>query len=98
MKPKKIKELQELATKMVGDGKNPNLFFVTDRGVTIMVTRSFQTAYSQWQSLAHRESALEDRKWGVIASVEPRDDGTANHKQLIIIDDSHSFLKHHKIT
>lgn len=98
MNPKKIKELQILATKLVGDGKAPNLFFVTDQGVTTTVTRDFECAYEEWCKLTRRypilESALEDRKWGVIASVEPRDD--TNDKQFIIIDNSHSFRKQRK--
>lgn len=95
----KIKPLQALATDMVGDGKNPNLFFVTEQGITVTVTRDFEMAYRQWETLAHTypqiESALEDRKWGVITSVEPREQGVG---RLIRIDDSRQFRKFHKTT
>lgn len=91
---RKIEALQKLASELVGDGKSPDLFFVTDEGVTVTVTRSFDTAYQEWQSLSSRypriESALENRTFGVIASVEPDEDGS---KRLIIIDDSDTFKK-----
>lgn len=94
----KIKPLQTLATDMVGDGKNPNLFFVTEQGITITVTRDFNLAYRQWETLAHTypqiESVLEDRQWGTICSVEPRND--VDHKRLFIFDDSLAFRKRHK--
>ena len=93
----KIKQLQELATDMVGDGKTPNLFFVSEQGVIITVTRDFEIAYEQWLSLASGysrvECALEDRRYGTICSVEPRTDDMGNNKQMITIDDSDSFRR-----
>ena len=96
----RIKSLEELARDMVGDGGSPNVFFVCtfegkrkSRGV-IMITRDFQYAYECWSKLSRRnhESTLEDRKWGVICSVEPEVEGG---KKLIIIDDNQAFLKAH---
>jgi len=93
-KPKKIKELEFLATRIVGDGKAPNLFFVTDQGNVVTTTRNFHIAYEHWRQLASRlpkvECALEDRRFGCIASIEPKDDGS---KVLVKIDDSSLFHK-----
>ena len=72
----KVKLLNELASEMVGDGKKPNVFFVTEKGDVITVTQSFEKAYSEWRILAqnHIESALEDRQTGILASagMEPQ--------------------------
>lgn len=72
---KKIKELDKLATEMVGDGGKPNLFFVTQKGKVTTVTRHFEVAHREWRKFAMQrmESMLEDRRTGVIASagVEP---------------------------
>lgn len=80
---------------MVGDGQSPNVFFVTDQGVVVTITRSFETAHKEWKVLSERsplvESALEDRKQGTICDVSPEDDGG----KLIRRDDSGWFLKHH---
>lgn len=74
----KIQELQTLASDKIGDGKSPNLFFVTDEGIVVTVTRDFNLAYRQWLRLANqsprRECALEDRRAGTLASVEPCSD------------------------
>lgn len=84
----KIRPLEELARSVIGDGKTPNLYFVTDRGVVVTVTRSAEAAYRHWRELAKRsprvESAVEDRQAGCLASVAPDDDGST---RLIIIDD-----------
>lgn len=72
---KKVKELDALATEMVGDGGKPNVFFVTRGGKVATITRSFQLAHREWRALANcnEETMLEDRRTGVIASasVEP---------------------------
>lgn len=81
---KKIKELDKLATEMVGDGQKPNVFFVTLKGKVTTVTRHFEVAHREWRKFAMQrmESALEDRQTGTIASagVEPtyheNDNGT----------------------
>ena len=94
--PRKITQLQELASQMVGDGKSPNLFFVTDCSVVVTVTRCFETAYRHWNQLANRfydervECSLEDRRYGTICTVEPE---TENSTKLVAIDSSREFLK-----
>jgi len=73
---KKIKELNALAAEMVGDDKSPNLYFVTQKGDVVTVTRHFEKAHQEWLRLVyqHIESVLEDRQTGIICSVgmEPR--------------------------
>ncbi len=90
MKPRAIKELQALATEMVGDSNAPDLFFVTDQGVVVTVTRCFETAYADYHRLAWRwplvECALENRTIGCLASVEPESDEQG--ARLIRIDDT----------
>lgn len=90
---KKIRELEELATNTVGDGKSPNLFFVSQEGAIITVTRSFATAYNEWKALNPRiVSALEDRLWGVICITDhDEENGNALYRR----DDSRLFLKSH---
>lgn len=75
----RIEELESLARVMVGDGKSPNVYFVGVEGNLLMITLDVVSAYRFWQSLAHGqrvETSLEDRKIGVIASVEPEEDGS----------------------
>lgn len=73
------KELNALASEMVGDGKSPNVFFVTEKGNVKLIAIEFQKAYTYWRHLASGypkrvECALEDRKTGIIASagMEPQ--------------------------
>lgn len=80
-KPKRVllaERLNDLARDFVGDGNVPDVFFVTDRGDVVTVTYDATVAYDHWRSLASRrpliESALESRKVGVVASVEPISD------------------------
>jgi hypothetical protein len=74
----KIKQLNQLATEMVGDGKKQNVFFVTAKANVVLIAIHFETAYQYWRSLANarQESALEDRQTGVICSagMEPQYD------------------------
>jgi hypothetical protein len=92
-KPIRIEALENIARTMVGDGGRPDLFIVCDRGVVVTITRQFDIAYHHWQELAERmplvESSIENRRYGVIASVEPIDDDSP---KLVVRDDSHSFL------
>lgn len=75
---KKVEALDALPREMVGDGKRPNVFFVTDEGHIALISLDFEISYLFWKTLAARrpliESALEDRLTGVIASVEPESD------------------------
>ena len=94
----KIKSLNELATEIVGDGKSPNLFFVTLKGNTITVTTDFNLAYRQWRRLAMEhgksgEACLEDRKWGEICGWALTDDN-----RVVRVDDSFQFARQHRIT
>lgn len=88
----KLKCLEDLATNMVGDGQKQNLFFVSlGKDGVQMITKSFLAAYDFWCNLPkNEESTLEDRRFGVICSVEPIDDDS---NQLISRDDSRMFLK-----
>lgn len=95
MKTKKIKALEKLASKMIGDGKYPHLFFVSQgaKGV-ILVSRSFQIAYKTWKSLDHKtEDMLEGRCWGIICDTCPNVDNP--NRKLVTWDDSKTFLKHY---
>lgn len=82
---------------MIGDGKTPDLFFVSSfeggrksRGV-ILITRSFELAYTVWSNMPRtHESSLEGRRFGTICSVEPKDD---DDKRLVRIDDSATFRR-----
>lgn len=83
----RIKQLETLASNVIGDGKSPNLYFVSEfsKGV-VMVSRDFDAAYSYWKSLPRTiETSLEDRKIGVICSTCPVADGAA---KLVTYDDS----------
>jgi hypothetical protein len=88
----KIKELNELARNIVGDGKTPNIFFVSNSdGHVLLISPHFPTAYKYWQELPHNaERTLEDRLWGTIASTEPISEGSKN---LVTYDDSQSFVE-----
>jgi hypothetical protein len=88
----KVEEFEQLARTLIGDGKSPNIFFVSEQGCVFLVTTNFEAAYMAWRKVDyHKESALEDRKTGVIASREPEEDGS---KRLITIDDSYLFKYH----
>ena len=93
--PKKIEALETLARTMIGDGQTPDLFFVTDEGAVVLIETSALRAYGRWRDLAQRsprkECALENRTFGVIASVEPRDD--TEDAPLIVCDDYRMFSK-----
>jgi hypothetical protein len=94
-KPRKVKVLEELATVVIGDGKAPHLFFVTDQGVVDTVSRDFATAYQRWLALAAVrpmvECALEGRQYGVMASVEPESDEPG--ARLRYHDDTHTLRR-----
>lgn len=75
--------LDKLARDLVGDGRAPNLFFVSleGRGV-ITVTENGHAAHQEWFMLAcgveHSRRLLpqlEDRLHGTVASVKQDEDG-----------------------
>ncbi len=75
--PHRFQVLERLASDIIGDGKGPNLFFVTVEGKVVLVTQVFQIARDAWEALSAStttETSLEDRKVGVLASVEPDED------------------------
>lgn len=72
---RRVKQLESLARDLVGDNKSPNLYFVSDDKGIIMVTSDLDVAHAAWRNLPrNKESSLEDRKTGVLASTEPVDD------------------------
>jgi len=86
----KIRQLEELASEVIGDGGSPNLYFVTEagRGV-ILVSRDFDVAYDHWRHMPRSiETSLEDRKIGTICSTQPVEDGS---KELTTYDDSYYY-------
>lgn len=88
----KNKLLNELARNTVGDGKRPNLFFVSAGSNVKLVTDDFNVAYKYWDSISHRpynnETTLEDRYWGTICSVDPVREGSTC---LVRYDDSAQY-------
>jgi hypothetical protein len=91
----KIDQLETLARDMIGDGQSPDLFFVTDRGQVVSVDVCALSAYGRFMALARRpekhECALENRTFGVIASIEPIDD-TPNARR-VLCDDFRMFQR-----
>ena len=93
--PRKIMKtlMDELATTTVGDGKSPNIYFVSKDAKVICMTTSYQLARKTWEDLpTNVETAMEDRKYGVIASNEPEENGS---KRLVLIEDFHTFERFH---
>lgn len=88
----RIEALETLASNLVGDGDKEDLFFVTDRGDVVTVTRNFWTAYNDWKQLSRRsprvECSLENRTYGVICDVSS-DEET---ETLCVRDDSQGFV------
>jgi hypothetical protein len=90
----KIKQFEDMARSLVGDGKKPNLYFVSIKGVIVTITRDFETAYNQWRNISQgttQETALEDRQTGTLASVEPETDQP--NAPLTTIDDTWHFMR-----
>jgi hypothetical protein len=85
----KIKQMQDLASEIVGDNNKVNLFFVSYEPVgTALISRSFEVAYDYWKSLPRSsEATLEDRQTGVLASYDrENEDGTG---RIIVHDSTH---------
>lgn len=68
----KIKQLNQLATEMVGDGKSKNIFFFTVKGDVQLIGIDIDVVYKAWtdfvMSNPRVEAMIEDRKNGVVAS------------------------------
>jgi len=86
----KIEALEALARDMVGDGKFPDVFFVScEPHGLLMITPDFFAAYQFWRQLPRNvETALENRTFGCICTTEPQEDGSTI---LVTYDDSESF-------
>lgn len=81
---------------MIGDGENPNVYFVTVGGNVSFISTDFFTAYGCWKvnsCMKNKETTLEDRKWGQICAVGKED----TSEKFVTIDDSNEFTKRYKI-
>ena len=86
-----IIKLQSLASELVGDGDKNNLYFVSLNGIIQTVTNDFGVAYRHWRGLPrNQESALEDRQYGVICSISPKEE---NKNQFETEDNSQEIFK-----
>lgn len=87
-------DLNIMASNMVGDDGNPNRYFVSLGNNVVGVHTSFRSSYEHWKRVSsknpEKETALEDRRFGVIASMEPDEERSG---MLIRIDDSATFKR-----
>lgn len=90
----KVKAMERYATERVGDGKTPNLYFVSQEGMgVVLISRFFDAAYTFWKTLPKlKTTSLEDRKFGVICSTERRSKGLYAYET---VDNSALFRKHY---
>ena len=88
-----IKLLEKLAQTMVGDGKNPNVFFVSIKGAIHLITTDFNVAYDYWRNLARNSRndhpTLEDRHWGMVCYF-----GLNHSGNFVMCDESQTFRKY----
>ncbi len=73
----RLQALESLASETIGDGKTPNIFFVTVEGRVVVVTQDLMIAKQAWGLFAESmdiETSIEDRLVGVLASIEPDSD------------------------
>lgn len=77
----KIETLEAIPRKMVGDGKAPNVYFVsTLKDGVILITRDFQAAYDYWRNLPKAvHPILEDRQTGVLGDCEQDENEEGKH-------------------
>jgi len=79
--------LNELASELAGDGKSPNVYFVSAGSDVTTLTTDRRIAYQHWRAiLAIRPkiaACLEDREHGILASAEPDE---AGHMRLRTFD------------
>ncbi len=74
---KRIEALEAIARDVIGDGKRPNMFFVSVKGNIQMITTEYAQAINYWRSLPRNmETCLEDRLTGVIADTSPIEDNS----------------------
>lgn len=91
---KPIKDWEDQAREQVGDGKTPNIYFTSKKGIIQLITVDFSSAYSLWKTLVRDfpddESSLEDRKCGTLASRWREDEGST---KLVTQDDTNWIRK-----
>lgn len=93
--PPTVQELQALPVDMVGDGKTPDVFFVSQQGIIVLITTEYELAHSYWAAISRNrdvETALENRTFGVIASVGPEDD--EDDAKLVLTDDDFLYKRY----
>ncbi len=74
----RLQALESLASKLIGDGKSPNVFFVTVEGRVVSITQDLEVAKRAWEGFAasmNIETSVEDRLVGVLASITPDPEG-----------------------
>lgn len=72
--PHSFLALEKLASKFIGDGKSPNLFFVTVGGKVVAITQDLEVARYVWEKVSApmiTETTIEDRQVGMVAGVQP---------------------------
>ncbi len=73
-RPHRFQVLERLASEIIGDGKKPDLFFVTIAGKVVVVTQNLEIARRAWEEFAAPmdiETSIEDRLVGTLASITP---------------------------
>jgi len=102
-KPDRIRQFEDFARSIVGDGKAPNIFFVGIGGNVVLMTSDFDLAYDAWRSAAsfargtNISVVLEDRQNGTLADydlheyMDPVTEKT--DERWDIVDDAHRFIK-----
>ena len=84
-------QFEKIASELIGDGRRPNVYFVTDQGKVQTITLNKEVALDHWRALAARwpmvECALEDRQTGVLASIEPTTDDEGAPLAVFGVDD-----------
>ena len=70
-------EAQALATEMIGDGQQPDVYFVSKGEQVVYISTVFVAAYHYWQHMSgwNNSCMLENRTFGVIASHEKNEQG-----------------------
>lgn len=59
--------LNDIAADMIGDGKEPNLFFIAIKGETVMITNDVNAAYNYWEEESNDAAVpLYDRTSGLL--------------------------------
>jgi len=80
----KIEILEKIPREMVGDGKSPNVYFVsTLKNGVVLITRDWELAYNYWRGLPDEvQPSLEDRQTGVLCSVDPDETEDSPYRRI----------------